>query len=517
MTPAGDDDPLAYAFDADHGRDPHELAALLGGKGAGLARMSSMGLPVPPGFTLTTAACRAYLSDGWTDAHERAVAAGVAQIEAATGKRLGDASSPLLVSVRSGAEASMPGMMDTVVDVGMTDEVAAALARRYEARSFAADTQRRALLSHAAVVVDPGDDCLRVAASIDDIDELRHHLAEHGVTLPTSPLEQVNCAVRAVFDSWSTRRAVHYREAQGLDDTLGTAATVQTMVFGNVGSRSGTGVAFSRDPRTGRRGLMGDFLAGAQGDDVVAGNHETLPLDTLRERWPEVWTELDDVAHRLEHSFADMVDLEFTVEDGQLWLLQVRRAHRSALAELRAAIDMAEDPTFPVDRSEAVRRCRRLLEEPPTLISAASTGEEVVVVAGHPAAPGRAVGILCLDVDRAVELEAQGADVVLVRRETSPADVHGMGASVGFVTTLGGPVSHAAVVARSWGLPAVVGASELSILDAAVEAGGVRVEEGEVVTVDGDTGRLLLGAHGGDRTPAVEVDVIRRWAAEADE
>ncbi len=507
---------LAYAFDADHAnRTTEELTELLGGKGAGLAAMTAMGLPVPPGFTFTTAACRRYLAEGWHDDFDAAVRVGLAGLEAATGKCLGDPADPLLVSVRSGARDSMPGMMDTVLDVGMTDAVAAGLGARTGDLGFATDTHRRSLLSYAEVVRGAGDEVLGRAREAGDVAAMRAVLADGGVGVPTDPVEQVVAAVRAVFDSWTSARAVRYREVEHIPADLGTAATVQAMVFGNLGDDSGTGVAFTRDPSTGEPGLMGDFLVGAQGEDVVAGTHATQHLAAMRERWPEAWHELVRIADVLEHHYADMVDIEFTVERGTLWMLQARRGKRSHLAAVRTAVHMAEDETFPVDRATAVARCRHLLDHPPTIGVAPADDDAVVVATGLAAAPGRASGRLCLDVDEAVRLEADGVDVVLVRRETSPADVHGIAASVGLVTTLGGLVSHAAVVARSWGLPAVVGA-ELTIESGSVVGAGGRVEAGETVTVDGDAGRLLLGDHQSEGTVPDEVRTLLAWAAELD-
>lgn len=482
---------LAHGLDADHPElTPEERIELLGGKGAGLARMTALGMPVPPGFTLTTRACHRYLERGWDADLEAAVRTQLRALEEATGRRLGDADAPLLVSVRSGAAVSMPGMLDTVLDVGTTDAVAAALAEETGDVAFARDTLERAARSWAAVV---------------------------GTERPADPAEQVIAAIGAVFDSWTGARAQHYRRVEGIDESLGTAVTVQAMVFGNRGERSGTGVAFSRDPSSGAPGPVGDFLARAQGADVVDGTRSTDPLDALARHWPHVWADLVELTARLEHELDDAVDVEFTVEEDRLWILQARRAKRSPLAELRIAIDLAEDPSFALDRPAAVARCRHLLDGGDGLWAASDdpAGDDADVVArGLAAAPGRAVGVLCTDVDRAVALEADGVDVVLVRRETSPADVRGMAASVGLVTTVGGLVSHAAVVARSWGLPAVVGASELVLDGGAVEGPGGRVVEGEIVTVDGDGGRLLRGTHRRAGAVPEELETLRRWAAE---
>ncbi len=285
------------------------------------------------------------------------------------------------------------------------------------------------------------------------------------------------------------------------------------MVFGNMGSDSGTGVAFTRNPTSGDNGLMGDFLANAQGEDVVAGGQLTKSLDEMQERWPAIYGELDRIGHVLEARYADMVDIEFTVEQGTLWMLQSRRGKRSPIAAFRMAIDMANDPEFPVDRSEAVERCRRYLDDPPTVANPSADTDLSVVANGLGASPGRASGVLCLDPDRAVELADQGVAVILARRETSPADVHGMAVAAGLFTTLGGQVSHAALVAREWGLPAVVGASEAEVTADGVVGPAGLVATGTVVTVDGDGGRLMLGRTSGEGSIAPEVSTIESWAA----
>ena len=318
--------------------------------------------------------------------------------------------------------------------------------------------------------------------------------------------------MRAVFESWRSPRARRYREIEGIDEAAGTAVTVQAMVFGNLGDRSGTGVAFSRDPATGTPGLTGDFLPRAQGEDVVAGGHSTLSLHAMAEVWPDRYAELERIAASLERTMADMVDLEFTIEDDRLWMLQARRAKRSPIAALRCAIDMAIEPGFPLDRAGAVARCQPQLESPPTVGGGPTDGEPVPLATGLPASPGRATGVLCLDPDEAVEREAAGEAVVLVRRETSPADVHGMAAAVAIFTLRGGLVSHAAVVAHDWGLPAVVGAAEASITEDGLAGPGGVAAVGSTVTVDGDRGVLLAGAIGQNAVPAPEVETLRRWA-----
>ena len=514
-----------YPFDHPHDLETAELKALLGGKGAGLTVMTRLGIPVPPGFTIPTDVCREYLETGWSSAIEQAVREGVAAIEAAVGRRFGDPAAPLLVSVRSGAAVSMPGMMDTVLDVGTTLEVARGLAELTGDPHFGWDTLRRAVACHVHVVLGVETDELKALAEMvdrpwsDEASALTMLAEIDALGLKIDPWDQLMAAVEAVFRSWRSDRAIAYRKREGIDATMGTAATIQAMVFGNLGQRSGTGVAFSRDPSSGEPGLMGDFLVGAQGDDVVAGTHQTMHLDEMAALWPEVWSELQSVAATLEHHTGDVVDLEFTVEEGRLWLLQSRSAKRSPVAVFRTAVAMANDDAFPVDRAEAVRRCRAFLDQPPEILDGdddEDIDDDDVLATGLAASPGRAIGVLSLDPDDAVEREQRGEQVVLVRHETSPADVHGMAASVGIVTTLGGLVSHAAVVARSWGLAAVVGANGISIGDGVLTSGTRRIEPGALVTVDGDNGRLLLGEHPiGSRVPP-EVDVIRVWARSLD-
>lgn len=511
---------LAHPFTTDWGLSDDDLTTLLGGKGAGLVLMKAAGIPVPDGFTMTTDACRTFLATGWSSEFDEAIVDCLTGLQQQTGKTLGSAQDPLLVSVRSGAMISMPGMMDTVLNVGMNHTVEQALADRTGNTEFAADTHRRAMLGFAELVLGAPAEVLQAAGSPSmTTADLGEMLSAAGYGLPEDPHAQVLMAVRAVFESWQGSRAERYREIEGIDHGIGTAATVQAMVFGNLGDRSGTGVAFSRNPTTGESGLVGDFLVRAQGEDVVAGEAMTEPLSAMETRWPDLYSQLSDIASRLEAHYRDMVDLEFTVEDGQLWLLQSRRGKRSPIAAFRAAIDMAEDPDFDLDRAGAVQRCERYFDDPPTVSNSddiQGRAAPVVVANGLGASPGIASGVLCLDPDRAVELHDSGLDVILARQATSPADVHGMAASKAIFTTLGGQVSHAALVAREWGLPAVVGAS-----DARVESEGnqrvvigqkVTVAEGETVTVDGDTGRLLLGVVSGSRTVAPEVNIVKQWA-----
>ncbi len=504
---------LAYAFDADRSGLVGEPADLLGGKGFGLAEMTASGLPVPPGFTLTTEACRTFLADGWSDPFDRAIEAELAALEATTGKRLGSATDPLLVSVRSGARVSMPGMMDTVLNVGMGSDAEQALAALTGDAVFAADTHRRALLGFAEIVLGAPREILANAAATGSPAQVAAALRADGFEIPTDPVRQVTDAVRVVFESWTAPRAIRYRQVEGIDESLGTAATVQAMVFGNLGERSGTGVAFTRNPTTGERGLMGDFLVNAQGEDVVAGTTMTEPLDAMAHRWPALAGELQRIADHLERTYRDMIDIEFTVERDRLWMLQARPGKRSPIAAFRVAIDMAEDADFPLDRAEAVDRCRRYLDDPPTLAPAPDEVTLPEAAAGLAASPGQGTGVLVLDPDTAVELADQGVEVVLARRETSPSDVHGMAVAKGLFTTLGGLVSHAALVAREWGIPAVVGAAEATVDATGIDTPAGRIEAGALVTVDGDGGRLLIGRSTITGAEAPEVTTIRTWAA----
>ena len=508
---------LVHHFDAAPALGDDERAAMLGGKGAGLVAMTEAGLPVPLGFTATTDACRRHLSGAWTAADDEEIVAAVRRLEAGTGKRLGDPDSPLLVSVRSGAVVSMPGMMDTVLDVGMNATVEDGLARLTGDVIFARDTRCRALRSFAEVVLRGPAELVAECRALEDPEAIAARLAGAGHAVPDDPFEQIRLAVLAVFDSWRSPRAHRYREVEGIDHDLGTAATVQAMVFGNLGRRSGTGVAFTRDPSTGNPGLMGDFLPGAQGEDVVAGGHATLRLAEMVAEWPDQYAQLERLATSLERHLRDLVDLEFTVEDEVLWLLQARRGKRSPIAALRCAVDMAEDPDFPLTRAEAVARVRHLLDDPPTRAVEPTTDTDGVVASGLAASPGVATGVLCTDPDEAVERHAAGEAVILVRNETSPADIHGMAASVGLFTLLGGLVSHAAVVARDWGLPAVVGASEASLSAEGLQGPGGFLPVGSTVTVDGSAGTIRLGS--ADRTGEVvvpEVEVLRRWERDVD-
>lgn len=499
-----------------------EPARLLGGKAAGLVTMArELGLPVPPFFTVTTEVCRRFLAGGWPEGLDAAIRAALAKLEAATGRTFGGGDHPLLVSVRSGAPVSMPGMMDTLLNVGMTPAVAAALEQESGDPRFAADTWLRFVRGYASIVLGVPEDQASHAAMHDGSPAGLRAAADRVATLadrfggiPGDPFAQVCEAVRAVFRSWECDRARVFREREGIAADLGTAATVQAMVFGNLDARSGTGVAFTRDPSTGARGAFGDYLACAQGEDVVAGTHAVSGLDALARDLPETHRELLAHLERLERHYRDMCDVEFTVMSGRLYILQTRIGRRSPLAAVRIAVDMAEDPAFPLSRREAVERVgAETLQQLAKLGTVDPAAEPLGE--GLPVSPGVGAGVLCCDADRAAALAASGTSVVLARPETSPADVHGMVAASALVTTTGGVVSHAAVVARGWAIPAICSLREAVVEADALVVRGRRIAEGEPVTVDGTRGLLFAGDRRIDGAADLpELRTLRQWAAE---
>ncbi len=478
----------AYSFDHDHGLAPAELTALVGGKGANLAIMTTeLGLPVPPGFTITTAACRAYHDGGWPEGLDAELRSQMKRVEAAVGRRFGDPADPLLVSVRSGAPVSMPGMLDTVLNVGLSEAATPGLAAAAGDPEFARACRERLVSMYTDIV---------------GVEEV-----------PEDPWLQLRYAVEAVFRSWHSERAQSFREVEGIPADLGTAVTVQAMVFGNRGRDSATGVLFTRNPATGENTLYGDVLFGAQGEDVVAGTHATEPISVLEERLPQVAVELRSYADRLEQHNRDICDIEFTIEEGRLWLLQNRIGKRTAQAAVRAAAEMAEDESFPLSRPEAVERVADILADPPT--TAAEKAHDVeVVAAGLGASPGLVSGAIATTPERAVEMAEAGTDVLLVRAETSPDDVHGMAVSVGILTSTGGLASHAAVVARGWDIPAVVGAVGVVVGDGAVAIGEVVYQEGDVLSIDGSSGEVYGGAVSSMTTVVPEAATLLAWARE---
>ena len=483
-----------YVYDFDEPTDGGR--ELLGGKGIGLAEMTQLGVPVPAGFTITTDACRAYMASGgqMPDGLEAEIDEHLARLEEKAGKRFGDPGDPLLVSVRSGAAVSMPGMMDTILNVGLNDQAVE------EGEHFAQDSYRRLIQMYGEIVDDIDahrfedafakheDDLATVIAVFKEI-----YREETGRPFPQDAKEQLARAVRAVFDSWNTPRAKAYRRYNKISDDLGTAVNVVQMVFGNKGEQSGTGVAFTRDPSTGETGLYGEFLANAQGEDVVAGTFTPDPVEAMRERLPEAFDELVETMRRLEEHYKDMQDIEFTVEEGKLYLLQTRGAKRTAAAALKAAVDMVDEGL--ISREEAVARIDpgqldQLLH--PRIDPDASYD---VVATGLNASPGAASGGIVFDADTAEEKGKNGTAVILVRWETTPDDIHGMIAAQGILTAHGGMTSHAAVVARGMGKPCVAGCEGLS-LDAKAKTAslnGTKLKEGDVITIDGGTGEVIVG------------------------
>ncbi|HYO44863.1 MAG TPA: pyruvate, phosphate dikinase [Candidatus Limnocylindrales bacterium] len=480
--------PYVYPYDHRHDLDPAAITLLLGGKAANIATMAvDLGLPVPPAFTITTEACKAYLASGWPDGLDGEIRSAMTGLEARVGRRFGDPADPLLVSVRSGAPRSMPGMMDTILNLGLNRETEAGLAAASGDAGFARNCHDRFHAIYRSVV---------------------------GVEIvPLDPWAQLRGAVEAVFNSWNSARARAYREVEGISGDLGTGVTVQAMVFGNRGRESGTGVLFTRNPATGEHALYGDVMFDAQGEDVVAGTHATEPVSCLDTRMPGVAAELRRHANVLERHYRDCCDIEFTIERGRLWMLQVRVGKRTPQAALRISLEMAEDLGFPLTREEAVRRVIGYLADPPKAV--VDRGEARTALAtGLGASPGLVSGEIRLTPEDAVEAADAGRDVILVRAETSPDDVHGMQRSCGILTSTGGFASHAAVVARGWGIPAVVGATDVVVGDGAVVIGGRELPAGTVISIDGSSGEVFEGVAAGVEAVVPEAKVLLGWARE---
>ena len=522
-----------YAFGGGKAEGTAQMRDLLGGKGANLAEMANLGLPVPPGFTITTGVCTHYYANGQSYPKElkAQVEAGLAHVARITGKRFGDRNDPLLVSVRSGGRASMPGMMDTVLNLGLNDETVEAVAKNSGDRRFAYDSYRRFIQMYSDVVLgvehhhfeDILEDhksqaglTLDTELSADDwVDIVTRYQErvqeEKGEPFPQDPQAQLWGAVGAVFGSWMNARAITYRRLHNIPESWGTAVNVQAMVFGNMGDTSATGVAFTRNPSTGEKRLYGEFLINAQGEDVVAGIRTPQEITEVARKeagsdkpsmeaaMPDAFKELSRIYNKLERHYRDMQDLEFTVEQGKLWMLQTRSGKRTAKAALRIAVELANEKL--ISKDEAVARIDpasldQLLH--PTIDPKA---ERKVIASGLPASPGAASGEIVFSSDEAAQLKAEGRKVILVRVETSPEDIHGMHAAEGILTTRGGMTSHAAVVARGMGKPCVSGAGLLRVDYNAqtMTAGNVVLKRGETITIDGSTGQVLAG-----RVPMVE-------------
>jgi pyruvate,orthophosphate dikinase len=503
--------PRLYDFSATDGTDRD----LLGGKGAGLARMTSLGLPVPPGFTITTDVCREAMETGevptdlWPE-----VDAAVARLEETTGRIFGGSTAPLLLSVRSGAKFSMPGMMDTILNLGINDDVVKTLIEWSGDPHFAWDAYRRFVQMYGDVVLGVGEHLfqgvlaeLREERGVDDDSELATEDLETATArfrqivererpgeLPHDPAEQLRGAITAVFQSWNTKRAIEYRRINSIPDDLGTAANVQMMVFGDLGDDSGTGVCFTRDPSTGERKVYGDYLPQAQGEDVVAGIRNTLTLDQLADLHPECHAQLLEVMDGLEEHYQDMCDIEFTIERDHLYILQTRAGKRTAAAAVKMAVAMVGEGL--IDRETAVSRVEPASLEQlhrPRLADRVKGSPPLVV--GVAASPGAAKGIVVFTADDAVSEAREGRDVILVRPETTPDDIHGMAAAVGILTSQGGKTSHAAVVARGMGKPAVTGAAKLQVDPGAglASTGTTDIRRGDLLTIDGTSGTVYVG------------------------
>ncbi|MDQ7019172.1 MAG: pyruvate, phosphate dikinase [Robiginitomaculum sp.] len=517
-----------YAFGGGSAEGNAGMKNLLGGKGANLAEMCALGLPVPPGFTITTKVCTAFYENdrAYPDGLIEQVEAALADLEEKTGKRFGDPKNPLLVSVRSGGRASMPGMMDTVLNLGLNADTVAGLAARSGDARFAWDSYRRFIQMYSNVVLGLDHDVFEEL--LDDYKDdqgyevdtdlnakdweviagryLRQVEEDLEKPFPDDPKDQLWGAIGAVFGSWMNNRAITYRQLHDIPQSWGTAVNVQAMVFGNMGDTSATGVAFTRDPSTGQKSIYGEFLINAQGEDVVAGIRtpqvltkqaredmgETEP--SLEEAMPDIYAELATVFQKLEDHYRDMQDIEFTVEEGRLWMLQTRAGKRTAMASLRIAVEMANEGT--ISRDEAVLRVDPAALDQ-LLHPALDEGSDCPIIAtGLPASPGAAIGQVVFDADEAEAMAKNGIDVILVRTETSPEDIHGMHAAKGIVTARGGMTSHAAVVARGMGRPCVSGVGAIRIDHKAgrFSAHGITVNKGDIITIDGAKGAVFKGA-----------------------
>ncbi len=513
-----------YVYDFSEGNK--DLKDLLGGKGANLAEMTKIGLPVPPGFTITTEACKTYLESGSEPAELRdEVTAHLDALEQEMGKKLGQADDPLLVSVRSGAKFSMPGMMETVLNIGLNDESVQGLAAKADNERFAWDSYRRLLQMFGKTVLDIDgehfedaiDEAKKAKGTTNDLDldasdfqKLVQHfksvIKQHtGEDFPQDPREQLDAAVRAVFNSWNADRAILYRRQERIPADLGTAVNVCSMVFGNIGMTSGTGVAFTRDPASGAQGIYGDYLQNAQGEDVVAGVRNTLPLTELENIDKPAYDQLIEIMKTLENHYQDLCDIEFTIERNKLWMLQTRVGKRTAAAAFVIAGQLVDEKL--IDLDEAITRVTGAQLAQLMFPTFDEKADRQQIAKGMNASPGAAVGKAVFDSPRAAELAAQGEKVILVRRETNPDDLVGMIAAQGILTSRGGKTSHAAVVARGMGKTCVCGAEELE-MDLKnrqfTAPGGVVVKEGDVVSIDGTTGDVFLGEVPVQPSPVVQ-------------
>jgi pyruvate,orthophosphate dikinase len=515
------------------------MRELLGGKGANLAEMTNLGMPVPQGFTITTEACTQYYEDGEVinDSIREEIMSYIGKLEEISGKKFGDVNNPLLVSVRSGSRASMPGMMDTILNLGLNDEVAESFAKKTNNPRFAYDSYRRFIQMYSDVVMEVGksyfekliDELKEKKGVTDDIDldaddfktlcELfkKEYKDKVGEDFPSNPVDQLFGAIRAVFRSWNNPRAIYYRRMNDIPSSWGTAVNVQAMVFGNMGETSGTGVAFSRNPATGEAKLYGEFLMNAQGEDVVAGIRTPQTIDHLKEINPQAYEEFYKIAYTLEKHYKDMQDMEFTIEEGKLYMLQTRNGKRTAAAALKIACDLVDEGMITPDQAVAMIDPKQLDALLHPQFDAAALKAANPIGAGLPASPGAACGQVVFTADDAAEWGKNGSKVILVRLETSPEDIEGMHYSQGILTVRGGMTSHAAVVARGMGTCCVSGCGEIVIDEEAKKftLGGKEFKEGDFISLDGSTGNIY-----GEAIPTVDASIsgnfdrIMTWADE---
>ncbi|MDN5309553.1 MAG: pyruvate, orthophosphate dikinase [Methanolobus sp.] len=508
------DKKFVYFFGKEETEGKNSMKDLLGGKGANLAEMSNLGIPVPPGFTITTEVCVLYLEKGsYPDGILDQIDAAIEKLEKVNGKKFGDITDPLLLSVRSGARVSMPGMMDTVLNLGLNDESVVGLAKKTGNERFAYDSYRRFLMMFGDVVLDikheyfesaidakknelgVKQDTQLTASALKQLAETFKDIIKKktGSEFPQDPRRQLQMAIEAVFNSWNNQRAIRYRKLNNIPMDWGTAVNVQTMVYGNMGETSGTGVAFTRDPATGKKEFFGEYLMNAQGEDVVAGIRTPLTITTLAQKMPGAYAQLVDICQKLEKHFKDMQDIEFTIQEGKLYMLQTRNGKRTAAAALNIAVDMVNEGL--IDKKTALVRVRpeqidQLLHP---MIDPSAKYE--VIATGLPASPGAAVGKVVFTAEHAEEMAALNKKVILVRAETSPEDIGGMDAAQGILTVRGGMTSHAAVVARGMGKPCVAGCGALSIdiHEKVFTVNDLRIKEGDYISIDGATGSVILG------------------------
>ena len=530
---------LVFSFDHKHRKAPMEMKDLLGGKGANLAEMTSvLKLPVPHGFTVTTDACRGYMKGGWPKTLDAELLQQVALLEKKMEAKLGDPHRPLLVSVRSGAKFSMPGMMDTVLNLGLNDVSVVGLAESTNNERFAYDSYRRFISMYGRIVLGiDGDkfehpfvlaksnagvssDAELPASALRDLCETYKTVVKQstGREFPQDPMKQLRGAVEAVFRSWNGARAIAYRVREKINHELGTAVNIQAMVFGNRDDNSGTGVGFTRNAATGESKPYGDFLVNAQGEDVVAGIRNTENLDALQRKFPEIHQELMSIFARLERHYKDMCDTEFTIEQGKLWMLQTRVGKRTGAAALKMAVDMTK-PTgsgksaWKISKREALMRVNE--DHLDQVMHPRFVNKKQAIAVGLAASPGAAVGKVYFSAGDAEKAVGRGEAVILVRGETSPDDVHGMMVAQGILTTRGGLVSHAAVVARGWGTPAIVGAEAVMIDGKQFAVGSTVVREGDTISIDGSTGEVMLGSiEMAAAEPTKDFHTIVKWADE---